>query len=98
MKVINLGKKGSKLYSRASHNAEFGDKKNQFISETVYCGILLGTSKNRVSAKFLHIFFTIKSVYMEFLELVKNHVSAKSVLKEAMYNEALLYMHCYLLY
>ena len=27
-------------YSKASHNADFGDKKNQCISKTVYCGLL----------------------------------------------------------
>ena len=51
------------------------------------------TSKNHVSAKFLHTLYTIKSVYTEFLEPIKNRVSAKSVLKEAVYNEALLYHH-----
>ena len=31
----------SKLtYSRASHTADFGDKKNQCIWKTVYCGLL----------------------------------------------------------
>ena len=81
------------IYSRASHNADFGDKKNQCTSKTVYCGLLgyyIGTSKIRVSAKFLHTVYTIKSVWIEFLELVKNRVSGKSVLKEAIYNEALL--------
>ena len=55
-------------------------------------GYYIGTSKNRVSAKFLYTLYTIKSVYIEFLELIKNRVSAKSVLKEAVYNEALLYL------
>ena len=54
-------------------------------------GYYIGTLKNRVSAKFLHTLYTIKSVYIEFLEPIKNRVSAKSVLKEAVYNEALLY-------
>ena len=54
-------------------------------------GYYIGTSKNHVSAKFLHTLYTIKSVYIKFLELIENHVSAKSVLKEAVYNEALLY-------
>ena len=27
-------------YSRASHNVDFGDKKNQCISKTVYYGLL----------------------------------------------------------
>ena len=53
-------------------------------------GFYIGTSINRVSVKFLHTLYTIKSVYIEFLELIKNLVSARSVLKEAMYNEALL--------
>ena len=58
-------------------------------------GYYIGTSKNRVSAKFLHTLYTIKSVYIEFSELIKNRVSAKSMLKEAVYNEALLY--CFVL-
>ena len=33
-------------------------------------------------------------MYIEFLEPIKNRVSAKSVLKEALYNEALLYICC----
>ena len=53
----------------------------------------IGASKNSVSAKFLHTLYTIKSVYIAFLDLIKNSVSAKSVLKEAVYNEALLYRH-----
>ena len=35
------------------------------------------------------------SVYIEFLELIKNRVSAKIVLKEAVYYEALLYPGLY---
>ena len=60
-------------------------------------GYHIGTSKNLVSAKFLHTLYTIKSVYIEFLEPIKNCVSAKSMLKEAVYNETLLYCevcHC----
>ena len=76
-------------YSRASHNADFGDKKNQCISKTVYCGLIY---RDRVSAKFLHTLYTIKSVYIKFLEVIENPVSAKSVLKEAVYNGALLYL------
>ena len=53
-------------------------------------GYYIGTSEKRVSGKFLHTLYTIKSVYIEFLELTENRVSAKSMLKEAMYNEALL--------
>ena len=53
-------------------------------------GLLYRDIKKSVSAKFLHTLNTIKSVYMEFLELIKNRVSAKSVLKEAVYNKALL--------
>ena len=55
-------------------------------------GYYIGKSKNRVSAKFLNTLYIIKSVYIEFLELIKNRVPAKSLLKEAMYNEALLYL------
>ena len=51
----------------------------------------LQISKNRVSAKFLHTLYTIKLVYIKFLVLIKNCVSAKSVLKESVYNKALLY-------
>ena len=54
-------------------------------------GYYIGTSKNRVSAKFLDTLYTIKSVCIEFLEVIKRRVSSKSVLKEAVYNEALLY-------
>ena len=38
------------------------------------------------------VLYTIKSVYIEFLEVIKNCASVKSVLKEAEYNEALLYI------
>ena len=69
----------------------FGTRKISVFPKQCIVGYYIGTSKNRVSAKFLHIFYTIKSVYIEFLELIKNRVSAKSVLKEAVYNEALLY-------
>jgi len=55
-------------------------------------GYYIGTSKNRISAKFLHTLYTIKSVNIEFLELMENHVSAKSILREAVYNEAQLYL------
>ena len=55
-------------------------------------GYYIGTSKNCVCAKFLHTLYAIKSVYIKFLELIKNRVSTKSVLKEAVYNEALLYI------
>ena len=40
---------------------------------------------------YLYTLYTIKSVYIEFLQLIKNRLSAKSVLTEAVYNEALLY-------
>ena len=55
-------------------------------------GYHIETSKNRVSTKFLQTLYTIESVYIEFLELIKNRVSVKSVLKEAVYNEALLFL------
>ena len=38
----------------------------------------------------------MKSVYIEFVELIKNCVPGKTVLKEAVYNESLLYMAMYI--
>ena len=35
------------MYSRASHNADFGDKKNQCISKTVYWGLLYRDIRKR---------------------------------------------------
>ena len=78
------------MYGRSSHNADFGDKKNQCILKTVYIELLFRDNKKPCICEFLHTLYAIKSVNIEFLELIKNRVSAKSVLKEAVYNEALL--------
>ena len=79
-------------YSRASHNADFGDKKNQCILKTVYCGLLYRDIKKpyicEISAYTLY--YKI-SVHRNFLESIENCVSEKYMLKEAMYNKALLY-------
>ena len=68
-----------------------GTRKVSVFRKQCILGYNIGTPKNCVSAKFLHTLYTMKSVYIELLELIKNRVSAKSVLKEAVYNEALLY-------
>ena len=53
------------IYSRALPNADFGNKKNQCITKIVYCELLYRDIKKRVSEKFLHTLYTIKSVYFE---------------------------------
>ena len=68
-----------------------GTRKNSVLRKQCIVGYYRGTSKNHVSAKFLHTLYTIKLVYIEFLVLIKNRVSAKFVLEEAVYNKVLLY-------
>ena len=68
-----------------------GTRKIRVFRKQCIVGYHLGTYKNHVSAKFLDTLYTVKSVYIEILEIIKNRVSVKSVLKEAVYNEALLY-------
>ena len=67
-----------------------GTRRISVFRKQCIVGYYIGTSKTRVSAKFLQMLYTIKSVHIEFLEPIKNGVSAKSVRKEAVYNEALL--------
>ena len=78
------------MYSRALHSADFGDKKNKHIWKTMYCELLYRDFKNRVSANFYKHFILWIQCTTKFLELIENCVSAKSVLIEAVYNEALL--------
>ena len=53
----------------------------------VECEFLYRDIKKPCIYKFLHTFYDIKSVHIEFLEQIENFVFAKSVL-----NEALLYL------
>ena len=62
----------SSMYSRALHSTNFGDKKNQCISKTLYCELLLHRDNKttvylRVSTytlqyKFLHCQFFDKKI------------------------------------
>ena len=65
-----------------------GTRKISVFRKQCIVGYYIGTSKNRVSEKFLHTLYTIKSVYIKFLEQIKNRVSAKPVLTEGVYNKA----------
>ena len=67
-----------------------GTRKISVFRKQCMVGYYIGTSKNRVSGKFLYTLYTKKSVYIKFLEPIKNSASAKSMLKEAVYNEARL--------
>ena len=72
-----------------------GKRKISVLQKQCTMGYHIGTSKNRVSVKFLHTVYTTKSVQIKFSELIKNRVFAKSVLREAVQNEALLYVQTF---
>ena len=83
----------TRQYSRASHIADFRDEKNQECFENSVLSVIIQGHQ-----KILHLGVSVYSLYYKvsvhqiFFELIKNLVSSKSGLKEAMYKEALLYI------
>ena len=63
---LEIKREVSHIYSRALHSADFGDKKNQCISKTVYCELLSRDIEKPCIDEFLHPLYTMKSVYIDF--------------------------------